>query len=316
MKKKNSTARTIVDKRIVTSISCNFDSTYLSVSCLPRKGDSIALSINEINSQKPMRIIEENLEKGKAVLKARFLPNNNSLIYFLASKEYYEVKLYEYDSSEKKTIFTGDKSSLKSRYDIIDDKTLVILDKTELKIFNLDNLKVVKQIELKNYLNVENIDFTESCCAANNNKDIVAIGGLEKNSILLYDIRNNKELSKIKIDFEMVSKIFLDKNPDFLIGIDSIGAQLCVWDLNANTNYPNELGVGNITQVEFSQDGQSVAIGIVSGYVDVYNLKTGNKLLRDNYHTNIVDLCFSKDDKYLFTVGEEGKIVVRELDLV
>jgi WD40 repeat protein/serine/threonine protein kinase len=142
------------------------------------------------------------------------------------------------------------------------------------------------------------------CVAVSPNDRVVATASRD-HTVQLWDASTGEPLMPPFKHDDAVTRVAFSPNGEILAtgGLD--GTRL--WHLATRNSIAEVLGVGKISALVFSRDGQSLLMGCGTGTAQILDIATGNQRGTNLAHqTGICAAVFSPDDKWVLTGTDDG----------
>jgi WD40 repeat protein len=146
----------------------------------------------------------------------------------------------------------------------------------------------------------------------------VATAGVVKDQIEVHDIASGKVVRALENAIDDAQSMAFDPSGQFLAAV-SKRLGVGVWHVETgNPVQPDLLSKANDYYwcVRFHPDGEHIALGLWSGFVEIIHLQTGEyRLSQDTspHHGRVHDLALTRDGKHMFTAGGDGVVLVWDL---
>jgi len=153
-------------------------------------------------------------------------------------------------------------------------------------------------------------------CALCPDGQTVAASGVDAKSIVFYNVADGGEVNRLAGISDRVHAMAFDPKGRFLAALFS-QAGAAVWDLENGVRILSDVLDTSVVyrSVRFHPDGQHVALGLWSGFVEVINFRDGRYLLKERgHHGSVGDLAFFSDGKRMVTGGDDGAVLVWNLE--
>ena len=136
------------------------------------------------------------------------------------------------------------------------------------------------------------------------------VSGGKDSLIMVWDIKNTKILSKLKLHQGVVTSIKFSPDQKYLAS-GSSDKSMIVYDLNSNSIiYKCTNHTDDITSVAFSNDNKLLACSSGDNTISIVNTETWNLITTLKDHKNWVrDIKFSPDNSKLYSCGDDSRII-------
>jgi WD40 repeat protein len=157
------------------------------------------------------------------------------------------------------------------------------------------------------------------CCALSPTGDHVAASGVDSGSVVIYDIERGRVSSRIDGTMDSARSIAFSPSGTFLAAVSQTGGA-GLWSLATGT----ALLADRLNQsadyywcVRFHPDGNHVAFGLLSGFVEIFNVHDARVCLNQEapvHNGRVWDLAFSPDGKRMASGGDDGMVLIWDLE--
>jgi WD40 repeat protein len=165
----------------------------------------------------------------------------------------------------------------------------------------------------------ESASIEPSCCAISGDGNRVAASGVERGCIVVYDMTSGQIVKRLEHTLDNARSIAFDPNGRYIAAVASnLGVGL--WDVDSGQALlPDLLNMrANFHWcVRFHPDGEHVGFGLWSGFVLLIRVSDGTYKVRQEqpaHRGRVRDLAFSRDGGRMVTGGDDGAILIWDLD--
>lgn len=134
-------------------------------------------------------------------------------------------------------------------------------------------------------------------------------------TLKIWDVKNASEIRTLKYSAYGMFRMLLTPDGKTLVAFVTRGPasqQVEVVDTTTG-EIKNTLKSGMVYCVALSKNGEWVAYGGSSAVVELYNLKTGQKMSLQGHAKNITGVAFSPDNKMLASTGADSQVKIWDL---
>jgi WD40 repeat protein len=304
--------------RAINSIDFSSDGKLLAIGQQSGQDKSSTLSIFNVDSGELVNTLEKTISHAGSIYKVAFAPHNNQLAYVRQRSEDFQLKIYDFDRKKTKVLARDDEPLMQGGLAFDASGKYLMVSGRKIKLLDAKTYKLSKTISTQK-ANKETTDDTNIIISAAISPDgkYVAVGGEEKERIVIFDVTDSSVSQRLAFPFKAVDHIGFDISGQHIAAMDYYGNGLYMWDIRTGQRYLEEVfndDMPPIYSMRFSHSTRHLALGLVNSYVILYDLTNGEELLTDHLHRGrVTDVCFSPDGKILVSAGEDNQIFIRHL---
>jgi WD40 repeat protein len=307
-------------KKPIRSIDISSDNKLLAVGQSLGKTDAPTLSLLDFKTGKVIETIEKTTDTSESVIKVFFHPQKNFLIYFIQTGAKFELRTYDIDNKEKKTLLKT--SEVITHHTLsIDNKgkylTAILTSKT-LQIIDAENFKVIKELKLQIKMKPDYL--APICSKISHNGKLIAISGIEEGKIYIYETATLKIMKILELHSSLknINQLEFDKDDKYLIGLIAVAKGMPIWNFKTGKRHLEDFyneDRTSIVSINASPTLDIIATGYFTSSCVIFNLLKDEVIYRDReYHKGTIsDIKFSQDGSFLISSGNDANIVVRQI---
>jgi WD40 repeat protein len=175
-------------------------------------------------------------------------------------------------------------------------------------LWDVDSGQIVKKLSLDPSLNS-----VPSCLAFSPDGDFLAIG--QSATVQIWSVETGQELNIFRGFDGWIKSV--DISPDGKIvasGANSAAYPVRLWDISSGLEKQRFGSLFDVEIVAFSPDGTLLAVGYRHPEVELYDVTTGQIVLRIKGHTDdVASIAFSPDGKMLATAAWDGTVRIWDI---
>ncbi|MBV6515789.1 MAG: hypothetical protein HPKKFMNG_01442 [Planctomycetes bacterium] len=149
-------------------------------------------------------------------------------------------------------------------------------------------------------------------CAVSDDGKRLAYQMTSPAQIVLFNTETLRVLRRLTGGPREIQSLVFDPTRRYLAALEFETNGTFVWDLESGLPHLPALFNAHITHnwcMRFSPDGNTLALGMTTGFVYAVDMRTGVITFERKLHEGRVwDLCFSRDGQELYTAGENGAL--------
>lgn len=306
-------------KSPIETMGCTSDSQKLIVGQVATDEKNPTLSIVDINSGIIIKTIEAANDFYNSVWHLVIDKYDKYLIYLKQVYSKYQIIIYNLITEETKIMMEIANDDRYKRFIIGPENELVIGIDNIIQFFNIEKNQLTRRIQLEDEKKIIGDPHCFTSLAFSLDGNVLAIGGLKKGEIILYDLQKEKIINRLSAKFEYPRKIIFDPTGKFILVLDYWTNGMFIWNLQSNDRHMeilfNERWRG-ISCIDFDRkNSQNLAMGMTTSIVKVMDIQSPKELFKDEMHDGrIYNLLFTPDGKKLISSGEDCQIVVRNAE--
>ena len=305
-------------KSVIWSISISADDKLLTVGQTAGQDGKPTLSLIEIATGKCIAVIEKSQNTLNSVYNVLFDRKNPQLLYYTCQiGAEYIVNAYNLATQAKKTLHrTGNKNiDLKLS---ADNNGNVLIPDSNAKLISFGGDEIVQAIDVDLTDMIKNTtDINKAVMNLSPSGQEIAIANAEKGKVFFYSIPEKKIINEFCGSFDYLETFAYDPKYRYGLAIKS-NHQLIVWDLNTSQLHIESKCeyINGVLSININPTFDLFTVGMITPFTLIFDLNLGKRFYKDDYQNGrVYDVCFTSDGKKLISAGEDGKIVIRELEI-
>ncbi len=306
---KNSfTTFTTPNPQVVLSLDVSPDGNSLAVGQQADDKSELALTLWSLED----RSLIATLMRQESCLAARFSPGGGLLAF---SDRNQNVTLRDLKSgAENRESFP---LAFTKWISFAWDRDRVIAGGVRTQVWDAERNAVIWTLPVKPL--TENRNITPPCCALSPDGALVAASGVEAGRIIIYEIESGEIVGRLENTMDEARSIAFDPNGRFVAAVATTGG-VGLWETASGEALLPELlnmRADYYWCVRFHPDGERVAFGLWSGFVEVIGIKDGQYSVNQDapvHQGRVYDVAITRDGKRMFTGGDDGAILIWDIE--
>ena len=227
---------------------------------------------------------------------AVFSPNGKWIVASLIDQT---IRIW--DAITGKEMQTINESGIFSFAFINDVQVLIVMLYKSIHIWDLENNKLILNIEKPSINNISMAVHTKSF--------LIAATQRESHQILFWDIRTGKEINSIIVDFYFAQAISFHPNGK-LIACASSNYLIHVLDVKTGKEYRKLEGhTGYVNSIAFSNDGNYILSSSDDKTIRIWDIESSKEIMQLMGHSNFVtDVSFNPQNDMIASVSNDESI--------
>jgi WD40 repeat protein len=294
--------------RTILSLDVSPDGKSLAVGQLADETSGMSLSLWSLDRAE----LISTVTRGDGCLAARFSPSGRLLAY---SDPQDNLVLYDLQTGKRDTqafplTFTNWLSFAWAR-------ERLIAGGTRTQVWDAERNTIVWTLPTAPL--PESPAIEPSYCALNPDGALVAASGVEPARILIYDIESGEIVKRIETGFDKARSLQFDPSGRFIAAVATTGVA-GLWDLETGEALLPDILTSKADYywcTRFHPDGQRVAFGLWSGFVEVIGIRDGIYFIDQDspvHHGRVYDVAFTRQGTQMFTGGDDGVVLIWDID--
>jgi WD40 repeat protein len=251
-------------------------------------------------------------EAGIIPLAARFSPRGSTLVFSDAAQD---LVLYDLRSG------TPNRTAFPLRFtkwlSFAWDGRRLIAGGTKTQVWDADRDGVIWTLPTAALPG--NAGIVPPCCALDASGQHVAASGIEPGRIVIYHVDSGMIVDRIEPAMNSARSIAFDPNGRFLVAVGQTGG-IRLWDLESRKALlPERLNLATDYYwcARFHPDGERIAFGLWSGFVEVIHLQSETLIMQQEvppHRGRVWDVAFTPDGMRLLSGGDDGAVLIWEFE--
>ncbi len=301
----------------IESIACTSDSQRLIVGQVATYEDTPTLSIVDINTGNIDRIIEKSDNIENSIWRLVIDKKDGYVIYLKQYEGNRQIIIYNMKTNEKRTILETEDIYKYKGFIVSPRNELVIGDDNVISFWSIEEARKFREIKIGEPKTI--VDLHCYTSLAFSSDDVLAIGGLNKGEVLLYDLQKEKIINRLSAKFSYPGKIIFDPTGKYIFVLDYWTKGIFIWNLQTDNWHMKDIFSENwphVTSVDFyKKDPRKVVMGSLNSFIVMLDFEELEETFSDGAHQGrIYDVLFTPDGKRLISSGEDWHIIVRNAE--
>jgi len=187
------------------------------------------------------------------------------------------------------------------------------------QFFDVEENKPIKLIVIDEPKTIIGDSHCFTSLAFSPNGNLLAIGGFNKGEVLLYDLQEERIINRLLANFDYPREIVFDPAGKYIFVLDYWTQGMFIWKQDTYIRHEdtlfNERWRG-INCIDFDpKNPRNVVMGMNSSIVKVVDIEDPKEIFKDEMHKGrVYNVSFTPDGKKLISSGEDGQIIVRNVE--
>lgn len=310
-------------KSPVESIACNIDNRTLIVGQAATELDTPTLSMIDINNGEVIKTIEKSSNFNNSVWKLLIDKTGEYIVYLKQlynGDNRYNIVIYNIKTEEKTVILDVENNDQYKSLIITPENKLVIGIDNTIQFWNIEHKERIEVITINEEKDIDDPHCYLSLAFTSDNH-LMAIGGLKEEQILIFDLVKKEIINRVSINFSFPRSIQFNNTDKYLFIADYWQGGFYVWSFDESSFYLDDMyndEMELITTFALNKNGNNewLSVGMKTSIVKIINSFEGKTLFKDKIHTGrISSVIFTPDNKKLISAGEDGQIIIRNVEV-
>ena len=293
---------------VIISLDVSADGKLLAVGQQADENSGISLSLWEL----PGLQLAAKLETEESCLAVRFSPTGKMLAY---SDPEQELVLFDLHTNTMNT--EAFPLAFTKWMSFAWDRNRLIAGGTRTEVWDAEKNGVIFTLPVDALSASRSIE--PPSCALSPDGAMVAASGVEPGRIVIYDIQSGQIVNRLENTMDKARSLAFAPNGRFIAAVATTGGA-GLWDLQSGKAVlPDLLNMQTDYYwcVRFHPDGEHVAFGLWSGFVELIRIKDGSYSVNQDapvHRGRVNDVAINRQGTRMFSGGDDGVILIWDLE--